>query len=70
MNTNLHISSCQFHFTCFEVVEMRRLIILVLDGGITKDIEFNNAFIHVIIGQPLERYLQHNGSDKLWDAMI
>jgi hypothetical protein len=49
---------------------MRRLIILVLDGGITKDIEFNNAFIHVIIGQPLERYLQHNGSDKLWDAMI
>jgi hypothetical protein len=65
-----YLSGCQFYFTGFEAVEMRRLVNLVLDGGGTRYIEFNNAVTHVIVGQPLERYLQQNGTDKLWDAMI
>jgi topoisomerase (DNA) II binding protein 1 len=66
----LYLSGCQFYLTGFEAVEMRRLVNLVLDGGGTRYIEFNNAVTHVIVGQPLERYLQQNGSYKLWDAMI
>jgi topoisomerase (DNA) II binding protein 1 len=65
----LYLSGCQFYFTGFEAVEMRRLVNLVLDGGGTRYIEFNNAVTHVIVGQPLERELIMLRQLAMWDAV-
>ncbi|CAM6030796.1 unnamed protein product [Sphagnum balticum] len=65
----LYLSGCQFYFTGFEAVEMRRLVNLVLDGGGTRYIEFNSAVTHVIVGQPLERELIMLRQLAMWDAV-
>ncbi|CAM6126138.1 unnamed protein product [Calypogeia fissa] len=65
----MYLSHCRFFLTGFESVEMRRLVHMVLNGGGTRYMEFNERVTHVVIGKPSERELKDFRQYAMWGTV-
>ncbi|OAE33724.1 hypothetical protein AXG93_601s1120 [Marchantia polymorpha subsp. ruderalis] len=67
--TECYLSGCRIFLAGFEPSEMKRLAMMVLDGGGTRHMEFNSRITHVILGKPTESDLKEIRQYALWGAM-
>jgi topoisomerase (DNA) II binding protein 1 len=52
---DIYLSGCRVFLAGFNLADMRRLVRLVLGGGGTRYVEFNDRVTHVVLGKPSER---------------
>ncbi|KAG6554667.1 hypothetical protein Mapa_003685 [Marchantia paleacea] len=67
--TECYLSGCRIFLAGFERSDMKRLAMMVLDGGGTRHMEFNSRITHVILGKPSESDLKEIRQYALWGAM-
>ncbi|CAM6102548.1 unnamed protein product [Calypogeia fissa] len=66
----MYLSGCRFFLAGFESLEMRRLVHMVLNGGGTRYMEFNERVTHVVLGKPLDSELKDIRQHAMWGAVV